>query len=473
MAVGPASGARRFFLGLGVLVAVLSAYGCVSVAVDEEPVRSTPLRPVWSEVELRRHVRFFNGKTDEGRATGTRAYVQASAYAAARMREFRLQPAIGSEFRTLYPTRVSYPKAFTLIAAGRLDTLVFIPGIDALLDGRTDGGRLEEDRVAIRPDSAGRLGDVIVLWPAREATTEALLGLREQGARVVFTVGPLTPRRAREPIPGLVVLQMTETALGRMLGVGEAVARRIMAETRHRTRRLPRTIELDVAVEAPPVVEGINILGYVPGKTPVHASDLVVVCADLDAVGDLGGARVIDRAHPGSGAAAVLELARQYSVFADYLTIPDRTILFAVWSGARVGHAGLRAYLDEPGWARENIRSFIYVGPDAADTTALRALVEPRGWRFHAVLPPDSLAPAPEPILLPEEPWMKVLRELRPEDVPPEPDLDDDLTRAERAALVLADRAHRLILRETVDPAPPVILVGDSLFVPRMNEERP
>ncbi len=460
---------RRAFLGLGVLV--LFVYGCITVEVDEEPIRSTPLRPVWSEVEVRRHIRFFNGKTVEGRATGTRAYVLASAYVAARMREFRLQPAFGSEFRTLYPTRVNYPKTFTLKTSGRLDTLLFIPGIDALPDGRTDGGRIEGDRVVFRPDSTRLLNDLVTLWPAGEATTEALRRLRGQGARAVLTVGPLTPRRAREPVTGLVVLQVTEQALGRMLGVGEAAARRILAETRNRTRRLPRKIELEVEVEALPVMQGINLLGYVPGKVPAHTSELVIVCADLDAVGDLGGARVIDRTHPGSGAAALLELARQYSVFADYLTIPDRTILFAVWSGARTGHAGLRAYLEEPGWLRENIRSVIYVGPDAADTTGLRALIEPRGWRFHAVMPPDSLAPVPEPILLPEDPWMKVLRDLRPDDVPPDPDLDEALTRDERAALALAERAHRLILREAVVPAPPVPFIGDSLYVPRVNDE--
>ncbi len=463
--------AQRFLLALGAFVAVLSAYGCVTVAVDEEPVRSTPLRPVWSGLEVRRHLSFFNNNAVAGRATGTRAYVLASAYVAARMREFGLQPALGSEFRTLYPTRVNFPKAFRLTASGRLDTLLFIPGVDALPDGRTDGGRLEGDRVIIRPDSAQRLSDLIVLWPAGEATTEALMGLRRQGARAVLTVGPLTPRRVAAPVTGLVVLQVTEQALGRLLGVDEAAARRILTEMRNRVRRLPRTIELDVEVEALPELQGINLLGYVPGKVPPHLSELVIVCADLDAVGDFGGARVIDRAHPGAGAAALLELARQYSVFADYLTIPDRTILFAVWSGARTGQAGLRAYLEEPGWVRENIRSVIYVGPDAADTTGLRALVEPHGWRFHAVLPPDSLAPVPEPILLPEAPWMKVLRDLRPDDVPPVPDLDEERARDEQAALALADRAHRLILRETVVPAPPVLFIGDSLYVPRVTNE--
>ena len=443
--------------------------GCVSIEVDEEPVRSSPLRPVWSELEIRRDVRFFNEPNIASRTTGTRSYVLASAYVASRMSATRLQPAVGTEFDKLYPTSVNYPLSLRLSALGRLDTLLFIPGVDVLPDGGTSGGTVTSDRVALRPDTLTTLMGLVAVWPDTEVTPERLARMRQKGAAAVFSVGALRPYRVPEPWEDIIVLQVTERTMGRLLGVGSLTVRRLLRRSSDEIRRLPRAIRLEVEVEARRMVEGINIMGYVPGKVPPRSDELVVVCADLDAIGDMGGARVIDRAHDGAGTAAVLELARQYELFSEFLTIPDRTLLFAVWSGARTGHAGLRDFLDKPVWDSDRIRSLIYVGPDPADTTQLRTLIGQKGWRFHMVMPPDSLAPAPEPIVLPAEPWMEVLRELRPEEVPPDPDLSEFYRRAEGAALGMVDSAHRLILREAIAPSPPVTLIGDTLVVPTGN----
>ncbi|MEX0748091.1 MAG: hypothetical protein WD275_08840, partial [Rhodothermales bacterium] len=82
--------------------------GCAAFAVPEEPPTPTPELPVWSVSETDDHLEFLNDPSTGGRATGTQGYARAAAYVAARLHDFRLQPAL-DDFRVVYGTSINHP----------------------------------------------------------------------------------------------------------------------------------------------------------------------------------------------------------------------------------------------------------------------------------------------------------------------------------------------------------------------------
>ncbi len=137
-------------LGSLILGGLVLGAGCRSITVPEAPPRSTPLRPLWSNASLREHLVFFNGPDVTGRATSTSGYARAAAYVAARMGEFRLQPALAGNAQVIYPTPINAIRAATFLAVGS-DTLSFYPGVDYLPDGRSDSGQVEISMLVIDP----------------------------------------------------------------------------------------------------------------------------------------------------------------------------------------------------------------------------------------------------------------------------------------------------------------------------------
>lgn len=450
--------------------------GCRSLSVSEAPPRSTPLQPLWSDASLREHLQFFNGSDVEGRATGTSGYATAAAYVAARMAEFGLQPALGRNARVLYPTPINEIRAATISAIGA-DTLLFYPGVDYLPDGRSDSGHVEIRSLLIDPveatEAASALPASTVLLPAEKASTAYLQGLREAGAQVALVVGALAPRPAVVPVRGLIVVQiLPETALGLM----RAPRATLDAQWRGTERvvwRLPRGVRLRVEARALPQAGALNVLGYTPGKHPVRARELVMVCADLDAIGTFAGVPTLDIDHLGVGAAALLEVARQYAFFAQFESLPERSLLFAVFSGARQGHAGLRAYLHHPLWALGRTRAVIYVGLDPTEEPAVRDVLDAYGLPLYAVAPPSDTLGARGAVLLPgrRPPRRRTLRPAGEEDfrsVPPRLSvlIDAGIVSARR----MAEAVHSLLLQEATTGTPLVPVNADTLRIPQAKQ---
>src|SRR5690606_28650963 len=108
----------------------------------------------------------------------------------------------------------------------------------------------------------------------------------------------------------------------------------------------------------------------------------------------------------GLGTAALLEVARNLSYVSRRWMMPGRTVLFAVWSGARTGHAGLRAYLQHPAWPLAQTRSVVYLGLRPEDEADVRAILDRHGIALHAVPPPAEplhttpFLLQPDPVLL-------------------------------------------------------------------------
>lgn len=100
-------------------------------------------------------------------------------------------------------------------------------------------------------------------------------------------------------------------------------------------------------------VELANVIAVLPGARPDWAGQSVVVCAHYDHLG-LGWPDVHQgdegKIHPGaddnaSGVAVLLELARVMAQEAP----PERTVIFAAFTGEESGRRGSRHYLEAPG----------------------------------------------------------------------------------------------------------------------------
>ncbi|ARA92995.1 hypothetical protein AWN76_007370 [Rhodothermaceae bacterium RA] len=457
-----------------VLLAVLgcAGAGCASVAVPEEPTVPNPARPVWEPPALLEHLRFFNQNDLSDRATGTVGFAGTAAYVAARMREFRLQPVLGSSFRVLYQTPLNYPLGGVLSMSGAADTLSFWMGVDVLPDGRSDSGAVAATRLArVSPEEApGEAGGdplpgaPVVMIEATRATTPYLEALARQGVQAVLAVGALRPNPAPAPVDGLVVMQIVPEAAAQIVNRSPAFLEAWLAGVGPPVLALRATLQMHVVADHQPLAGAMNLIGLQPGKHPRLASDLVLVCADLDALGRFGGVGVFDVRHMGAGAAAVLEVARLYSAFARYWPLPERTIMFAFWSGARVGHAGLKAYLRNPPWLLERTRAVIYAGLAPEEEPAVRALLAAHGLPLYVVpdplheedLPPFLLQPPPE-----------VPRRARAA-ARPAPAVSGRMLvqRAVAAAQAMADSVNVLLLREAIRPGGVVPVSPDRLRIP-------
>lgn len=187
---------------------------------------------------------------------------------------------------------------------------------------------------------------------------------------------------------------------------------------------------------APP--SAIGVLGYVPGKHPERMTELVLVFARLDGMGT----SAVPSGFPDLGVATVLEVARQYSAFAQGFQVPERTVLFALFSGGPTGGLGLHAYLARPAWPLDKTRSVIYVGLSETHVGAVEAALEPHGIPLIALpVPLARTAPGGGPLLTP-------------------------LRQAVQDVVVMAERLNLLLLREALTSAPFAPVSPDTLRVP-------
>jgi hypothetical protein len=433
----------------------LGLSACAAFTVPAPPPVPAPGSAVWDNQELTSHLRFLNSEDVGGRATATQGYARAAAYVAARMREFRLQPVLDNDYRVVYHTEVNYPSAALLWTSG-VDSTIFLPGLDFVPGGRSDSGRVHLHTLIVSPDSgrlreSGRIsaGEAVML-PAALATLETLVVMRDAGASAALIVGPLEPRIMQRPIDGLLVARITERTARTLLGSPSDLF------TEHADVRvpLPRIVHLRITTEYHRRAGAINTLGYVAGKDPVHARDLVLVCADLDAVGQFAGIRTLDFANFGLGTAGLLEVARNVAYVGRRWSMPDRSILFAVWSGARFEHAGLRAFLRHPTWDVNRIKAVIYIGLDASEAPMVRDVLAVHGIPLYVVPPPVEPLHEPQIVMLPPVLPRQLARE-QP-NPPAPPPLSQIVTRGVEEARHMAEQALRLAMRESMTSRAPM-----------------
>lgn len=383
---------RPLWIGALVLLA-LGLAACSAFRIPEPPARPTPDRPIWSADELEGHLTLFHAPEQTGRATGTLGYANAATYVGARLREFGFQPRAGLDFRVLYPMSVHLPRGIELMAVSA-DTIRYAPGRAMLPDGRTDSVRVRLSRW-VRGATASGSPDVAVVLTTDEATDATLRQLAANGVPAVWiAVRDMAPSVSAMYVEDLGVARIREVVLAKLLGLSSVQ----LTQTLERPTGgglLPRPVVLSTRIQRQSNGTGINLVGYLSGKHPESRRDAVLVCADLDGLGTIEQADVMDRTHGGLAAAALLELARHAGAVAAYSTFPERTLIAGVWSGARQDQHGLEAFLRKPGWPSGGIKQVLYLGAQPSDTLALRQRFRQAGLpvQFLDVTPADISQP--------------------------------------------------------------------------------
>ncbi len=446
---------RPFQVHLAVLCMCLFAQGCSSFRVPDEPLQPTPVTPVWDAQALYDHIRFLNRDDVHGRATGTQAYARAAAYVASRLSEYGLQPAVEGDFRTIYSAPINFPIGGHLRAVGLADSVVFLPGVDFLADGRSDSGEVAVSRFVVvgheTPPEA-RLDPPfgIIVLPGEEVD---LASWQRSGAQLALLVGPLRPRFGERPIRDFIVMQITPDAVRRLLRPGNEPLEPYLDERRGEAVFLGRTLRAHAISSFQARAGAINMLGYFSGKHPLRRHELVILCADMDALGRYAGINIMDFQRFGTATAALLEVVRNVGFVTQRWQVPDRTIMVAIWSGSRVGHAGLRAFLENATWPLSRIHSVVYVGLTEDDRRHVQAILDERGIRLAAVPPPATPLHTEDILLVPDTELLRVARSQdRSVQAPEALDMSQLIDSAVVRAQDLADRAFRRLMMETTHP---------------------
>ncbi len=401
----------------------------------------------------------------QGRVTGSRSFALAAQYVEDRMRAFRLQPALEGRYRIVYEARVHLTWPAVLGWADQ-DTAAFLPGLEFWPDARSDTGRVVADQVALCAQPRTCLAAPVWVLPTAVAAEAAVLA-QTRSVRAVLLIGPLHPALADAPISGLRLLQITPEAAARLLALPVSTLQAHLADTTSVMLQLHRPIFLQVHRMGEAHVGALNVLGFVAGKDPVLRNELVIIGADLDVIALPGSSLLFDGAHLGEGVAALLELARLYSTLATYWPLPRRTLLFAVWSGARQGHQGLRAYLRQPLWDPDATRRIVYLDPEPKTLAELHQLAEQYGVALAPVLPPDSLQVDRRVFWRVPSDWLQAYRRIynAPAAVSiPEPEALR--TRASQRARALVREAQAILLPEAITPDPWAPVREDTLRLP-------
>ncbi len=120
-----------------------------------------------------------------------------------------------------------------------------------------------------------------------------------------------------------------------------------------------------------------HALGYIAGRHPSYADQLVLVAAQRD----------------GAEGAAALEAVRILMEGARFTQVPERSVLVALWASSSSEASGLRDYLARPTWALEKVQRVLLVSADTAAIRGSRQMLDARGIASEVVtIPPDSLA---------------------------------------------------------------------------------
>ncbi|BBM68748.1 M28 family peptidase [Rhodothermus marinus] len=450
------------------LALALAACGPAPRPAMEGPVQlHEPDDPLW----LAEHLDVLLRPEMRGRVTGSRSFALAAQYVEDRMREFRLQPALEGHYRIVYEARVHLPWPAVLGWADQ-DTAAFLPGLEFWPDARSDTGRVVADQVALCAQPRTCPAAPVWVLPSASAAEAPVLA-KARSAQAVLLVGPLRPALTDAPISGLRLLQLTPEAAARLLALPTSALRAHLTDTASVTLRLRRPIFLRVRRMGETRAGALNVLGFVAGKDPGLRDELVIVCADLDVIALPGSPLLFDGAHLGEGVAALLELARFYSTLAAYWPQPRRTLLFAVWSGARQGHQGLRAYLRRPLWDPAATRRIVYLDPDPEALAELHRLAEQYGMTLTPVLPPDSLQEDRQVFWRVPSEWQQIYRRIYNASAAvsiPEP--ERLRIRALQRARALVRAAQAILLPEAITPDPWVPVREDTLRPP-VTENHP
>jgi len=310
------------------------------------------------------HIAVLSGPECGGREAGTAGAQLAAAYVAGRFADLGLEP-LGDPLTGTETGAMGYLQRFPISHTH----LVTSPSLLLLdVDGtplhtftyRTDfvesagEGTVEGELVWIRASDLEGMhfgGAVALERDVRDPIARAI-ELEERGAEGLLIA---TDREADDlrtsPIRsvlgsevGIPVFEITETTL-------ETLLKRIGVE--HRSLEvtppaLPLGVRVRQALVHSPVTTTLtaNVLGLLPGRDPQLAGEVLIIGAHYDHIGRSPDGLYFPGANRnGSGVAGLLEMVQVWNS-TGYR--PDRSVLFAAWSGEELDSAGVAHYLTQP-----------------------------------------------------------------------------------------------------------------------------
>jgi Zn-dependent M28 family amino/carboxypeptidase len=115
---------------------------------------------------------------------------------------------------------------------------------------------------------------------------------------------------------------------------------------------------------------GRNVLGVIPGRDPGHASEVIILGAHYDHLGESpDGTTWVGANDNASGVAVLLEIARTWH---EQGYVPRRTVLFAAWDAEEMGLIGSRYFVSHPQYPLQEIVAMVQLDMVGAGGEVLR-----------------------------------------------------------------------------------------------------
>ncbi len=322
-----------------------------------------------------------------GRQSGSPGAELAAEYIADKFAEYGLQPAgdnPGSgptyfqRFPADYANLVEAPEVTILDPSGRkVTSLLHRQDLLTTFEHVVAWGETTGELVYIRDFDYGQMdltGKIVLREPDRAISVEVTKAF-DHGAAGILFLSDLDYERGQSvkaPLPLTLTEAIEIPALRLTLSGSEKLfeaAGHTLVSLRSGPPAQPLGLQVQVRVphSGPEQVEVANVLGYIPGADPELSSEVVIVGAHYDHVGDdpdivlcqggngacqtIPGLRFPGLNDNASGLAVLLEIARLWSE-GGYR--PARTVLFAAWTGQEAGQVGSSYYAMHPVFPLEN-----------------------------------------------------------------------------------------------------------------------
>ncbi|MBT3337901.1 MAG: M20/M25/M40 family metallo-hydrolase [Anaerolineae bacterium] len=195
-----------------------------------------------------------------------------------------------------------------------------------------------DDNIAVRKPT-GTIDEEIAQATAHGASALLLVGdrsnIRDLNAKYLVRTLP-----SEGAIP---VLELTREGFRRLLEMSsESIASLYSAPP---ALFLGMDMSLKIALNEDTAAEAANIFGFLPSSDPILGSEIILVGAHYDHVGDDPEQRYSGANDNASGVATMLEIARLWQ---ETGYRPERSVLFVAWGAQELGELGSRYYVENP-----------------------------------------------------------------------------------------------------------------------------
>lgn len=329
-------------------------------------------QPEVSTDSLMRHVRYLASDELMGRLPGTHGYQLAVNYGMNFMSAHGIQPA-GKDF---WPQQVpidinQIDSASVFIETGR-DIAEWEAGVDFSVRGYSGSGNVSSEVVfcgygfdsTIYSDyqNIDVKGKIVLVFKANPPFLKNLpqYSIRKaadaawrHGAKAIVFVSQPNQKTPQQPIGSVMhgdgpmhtdmpQIQLSVAKAEQLFDHSSITLRDVqtLIDSVQKPHSLPLNTVMQVYVDATYQEKGFtqNVVGVLPGKDPVLRDEYIIVSAHLDHVGSIGKSVIYPGANDNaSGSAAVLELARLFSMQKDSL---KRSVIFVLFGSEEKGLVG-------------------------------------------------------------------------------------------------------------------------------------